>query len=41
MGEGAGDLFAVGIGVEREREADVDSFDHQYAVSHPAAAATT
>ena len=32
MGEGAGDLFAVGVGVEREREADVDSLDHEHAV---------
>ena len=32
MVEGAGDLFAVGVGVEREREADVDSFDHEHTV---------
>ena len=29
MGEGAGDLLAVGVTVEREREVDVNSLDHQ------------
>ena len=32
MGEGAGDPFAVGVRVGRQRELDVDSFDHEHAV---------